>query len=226
MGPPYDKLPIPLPKESLKIWNHPWFSAADILVSGWNKKTRGQLVGCFFYDRRLFFEGKILQEISKLASIEQKKKGPFDFLSKRAHNGKAAANGSESMPSQRPFYGSRKKKGRMGNVEVSHTGLAGAKDQTTSLFHHFSAAFAVNFRERSWWFDHHRYFFVIGFGGTWTAHSPARGTDPRSCHFYNHRVNSVDGDRHSQVWWRFGFRGRDEARLMGVAIAIDPFQVV
>ena len=129
MGPPYDKLPIPLPKESLKIWNHPWFSAADILVSGWNKKTRGQLVGCFFYDRRLFFEGKFLQEIPKLASIEQKKKGPFDFLSERAHNGKAAANGSESMPSRRH----RKKKRGGWEMWRFRTGLAGAKDQTGFL---------------------------------------------------------------------------------------------
>ena len=41
---------------------------------------------------------------------------------------------------------------------------------------------------------------------------------------YGIHLVKVDG-RHSQRW-RFSFRGFDKPRLMGVAIAIDPFQVV
>ena len=40
-----------------------------------------------------------------------------------------------------------------------------------------------------------------------------------------HCGERIDGDRHSQFRWQF-VRGNDKARLMGVAIAIDPFQVV
>ena len=34
-----------------------------------------------------------------------------------------------------------------------------------------------------------------------------------------------EGNRHSQVRWWFVVRGHDKPRLLGVAIAIDPFRV-